>query len=225
MRTLILFTALIAHAQTLEIASIRRVTQPVGPDYNNKIVYSENAFSAHNITLARLVAEAYRLQLSQISGPKWITSNEYEIEARAASRVSPAMLQALLAERFQLKTHPDTKTLSAYELTVDRGFKVPTSKTGFHFTGDMRAFADLIGVQLTIPEGHDPSRPTIGSAVPMLVIDKTGLTGTYDFFLPLGPGVDLTRQVREELGLRLDNRRAPVEVLTVDSALQTPTPN
>lgn len=222
----IFLLAVALHAQSFDVASIRRSTQPVGPDYNNKISYFGASFSAHNVTLARLIVEAYRLQLSQISGPGWINTIEFDIEARASTPITPPMLQALLIERFQLKHHTDTKTMSAYALTIDRGaFKIPTAKTGFHFTGNMRALADFIGVQLTIPEGHDSSRPTMGSPVPALVIDKTGLSGTYDFFLPLGPDANLQRLLREQLGLNIKNRKSLVEVLVVDSALQTPTPN
>ncbi len=227
MRTVaILASVLLAHAQSFDVASSRGSPQTVGPDFNNQLIYSGTSFSAHNITLVRLIAEAYRFQLSQVSGPKWITTNEYEVEARSAAPVTPAMLQSLLAERFQLKSHTESRTLRAYELTVDPGgFKTPTANKGFHFHGDMRQFADLIGIQLSIPEGDDPSRPTMGSTTPLPVTDKTGLTGPYDFYLPLGPGVDLPSLLREQLGLRLDNRRGPVEVLIVDSALQTPTAN
>lgn len=223
---LLLVAALVVHAQSFDVASVRANTQPVGPDYNNRIRYASTGFSGQHVTLARLIAEAYRLQLSQISGPAWIHTNEYEIEARAATPAAPSMLRGLLVERFQLKYHVDSKMMSAYELTVDRrGFKTPDAKVGYHFQGDMRQFADLIGFQLSIPEGHDPSRPTMGSVTPIPVIDKTGLTGTYDFHIPLGPTFDIHTVLREQLGLRLENRRVSVQVLIVDSALQTPTGN
>lgn len=223
MKLLFLATALLVQAQSFDVASIHRSAKPVGPDYNNQLVYTSDGLTARNITLARLIAEAYRLQLSQVSGPKWINTVEYDVEARSALPIQ-ASLPTLLAERFQLKQHTENKTLKAFELTLDRPFKAPKDTAGYHFHGDMRQLADLIGVQLSIPEGHDPSRPTIGSIVPVLVIDKTALTGTYDLFLDLGPGTNWPSLVRE-LGLRLDIHKRPVPVIVVDSALQTPTPN
>ena len=72
----------------------------VGPDYNNQLSYLPTGIIARNVTLKRLIAEAYQLQLNQVLGPSWLDKNEYDIEARSAgigTREEHAlMLEALL---------------------------------------------------------------------------------------------------------------------------------
>src|ERR1700734_1078543 len=67
-------------APAFDVASVKPVQHPVGPDYNNQLTYSPNGFTARNVTVKRLVAEAYGLQLSQVSGPGWIDQTEYDTE-------------------------------------------------------------------------------------------------------------------------------------------------
>src|SRR6478736_5314600 len=67
-----------------DVASVRPSQRVVGLDYNNQIAYSPTGITARNVTLKRLIAEAYHLQLNQISGPDWLGRDEYDIEAKAA---------------------------------------------------------------------------------------------------------------------------------------------
>ena len=94
---------------TFDIASIRPSQRVVGSDYNNQLAYSPTGITARNVTLRRLIAEAYNLQLNQISGPDWLDRDEYDIEAKTSAAVSPKqmepMSQKLLAERFKLREH------------------------------------------------------------------------------------------------------------------------
>ncbi len=60
--------AAITLGQAFEVASVRPSQHPAGPDYNNQIVYTPAGFTARNTTLKRLIAEAWRLQLSQVIG-------------------------------------------------------------------------------------------------------------------------------------------------------------
>jgi uncharacterized protein (TIGR03435 family) len=139
------------------------------------------------------------------------------------------MLRALLAERFRLVFHRETRELQVYELAKDKsGPKVHAAKDG----QSMRQLADLICVRLTIPPlGDDPSKPSIAKGQPVPVLDKTGLEGTYDIKvdLTLEPGVDSftlwQRFLQDRLGLKLESRKEKVEVLVVDGAERTPTSN
>src|SRR6185503_5512832 len=76
----------IAVAQTsqhaFEVASVRPSQREVGPDYNNQISYSGDRFIGKNVTLKRLVAEAWHCQMNQVVGPSWLDRKEYDIEAR-----------------------------------------------------------------------------------------------------------------------------------------------
>ena len=231
-------------ARGFEVASVRASQHAAGPDYNNQISYSPAGFTAKNVTLKRLIAEAWRLQMNQISGPGWLDRDEYDIEAKtdaAASQEQMAsMLQGLLSERFKLKKHSETREMRVYELVIGKsGPKVrPVNagetagvQAGFHFQGEMRQLADLIAVQLSIPALGDPSEPARASGSPIPVLDRTGLQGIFDFTVDIRPelGTDMftawERFLEDRLGLRMENRKGNIEVLVVDDAARVPTEN
>ncbi len=233
-----------AGAPTFDVASVRPSQHVVGPDYNNQLTYSANGVVARNATLKRLLSEAWRLQVNQIVGPDWLDRNEYDIQANSAAASSieqkSLMLQSLLAERFNLATHSEVREMRAYELTIGKsGPKIQPMNaeetgsvhSGFHFHGDLRQFADLLAVQLSIPAAMNPNEPVKAGGSPVPVLDKTGLTGVYDFYVNIHPelGTDgftlWQRALEDQLGLRLENRKGSVEVLVVDSAAKIPTEN
>ena len=233
-----------AKAPTFDVASVRPSQHAVGLDYNNQITYSPTGITARNVTLKRLIAEAYRLQMNQIFGPAWIDRNEYDIEARTGGTESreqmAPMLQGLLAERFKLTKHGETREMRVYELVIGKsGLKVRSvnpgdlagTEPGFRFHGDMRQLADLIAVQLAIPAPSNPSEPARASGPPIPVVDKTGLEGTFDFRVDIHPdlGTDMftawERFLEDQLGLRMENHKGNVEVLVMDDAVKIPTEN
>jgi len=233
-----------AKAQAFDVASVRLCQHAVGPDYNNQITYSQTGITARNVTLKRLIAEAYRLQMSQISGPSWLDRNEYDIEARApgiASREQIArMLQSLLVDRFKMTKHSEMREMRVYELVIGKsGPKIQPLNAGetvrvqpgFHFHGDMRQLADLIAVQLSIPALNNPNEPARASGLPIPVVDKTELQGIFDFDVDIHPelGTDMftswQRVLEDQLGLRLESRKEKLEVLVVDEAARIPTAN
>jgi uncharacterized protein (TIGR03435 family) len=106
------------------------------------------------------------------------------------------MLRGLLAERFNLKQHSEMRDMRLNELVIgNSGAKVQPIKgdeaikpgAGFHFHGDLRQFADLLAVQLTIPATDNPSEPVRASASQIPVLDKTGLSGIFDFSVDIRP--------------------------------------
>jgi uncharacterized protein (TIGR03435 family) len=227
-----------------DVASVRPSQRAVGPDYNNQITYSPTGIRARNATLKRLVAEAYRLQVNQVFGPDWLDRNEYDIEAKsdvAGSREQmAAMLQSLLAQRFNLTKHSEPREMRVYGLVIDKtGPKIhPVNEgetaragAGLHFHGDLRQFADLLAVQLSIPALNNPSEPARASGPPIPVLDETGLPGIYDFSVDIRPelGTDMftmwQRTLQDQLGLRLENRKENVTVVVVDEAAKIPTEN
>jgi uncharacterized protein (TIGR03435 family) len=231
-------------APAFDVASVRESQPPLGPDYNNQIVYTPTGFTARSATLKRLIAEAWRLQLGQVIGPHWLSENEYDIEARApegtAKDQMALMLKALLADRFALKVHSESRPMRAYALVVaqggakihpvDSGAAV-AARLGAHFRGDMRQFADFLTVQFSIPAPSDPRVPSIGLGPQIPVLNETGLQGTYEFSVDLKPELNTDgftawkRVLEDQLGLKIENRKGAVGVLVVDSASKMPTKN
>ncbi len=233
-----------ATTPAFDVASVKPSQHAVGPDYNNQLIYAPGEFTAKNVTVKRLIAEAYRLQLDQIQGPGWLDQNEYEVEARVgggATREQMApMLRGLLAERFKLKEHSETREMRVYALVVgNAGAKIQPVKegetvkpeAGFHFHGDMRQFADLLAVQLSIPAAENPTVPSRASGLPIPVMDETRLPGIYDFSVNIRPemGADMLtlwqRVLEDQLGLKIESRKANVAVVIVDEAEKAPTEN
>jgi uncharacterized protein (TIGR03435 family) len=242
---LALFAQGTASTAAFEVASVKPSQHMVGKDANTQLFLSASAVSGRNLTLKRLILEAYEVQPHQVVGPNWIDAMEYDVEARAGGPASGAqlrlMLRALLTERFGLAMHQETKELSVYELVVDKnGPKIhPTTDSehpagggrGFH--GTLQQFANLLSVKLTIPVMDDPGRPGIASGTPVPVLDQTGLSGIYDIPADLRPepGGDMfalwQRLLQDQLGLKLEARKAKakVEVWVVDRAARVPTAN
>jgi uncharacterized protein (TIGR03435 family) len=241
--TLLAFLSAIFIAQ-FEVASVRPSQTTVGPDYNNQISVTPTGFTARNATLRRLIADAWKIQINQVIGPDWLDHSEYDITARTVEgtgrqQIAP-MLKTLLEERFHLKEHSETRNMRVYELQVAKtgakvrpiqeGESVPAAP-GMHFHGEMSQFADLLAVQFSIPPPQDPSVPARASGPPPLVVDKTGLKGTYDFSVDLHPelGNDSfaawKTALEDQLGLTIDSRKGEVSVVVVDSADKTPSEN
>jgi uncharacterized protein (TIGR03435 family) len=195
-------------------------------------------FVAKFQTLSRLIINAYRLKDYQLSGgPAWTSSERYDIEAAAENDPNRddmrVMLQNLLAERFQLRVRREEKDLPVYALSVGRnGTKLsqspPRETTGFDVgTGKLTAYG------VTMAELADE----LSRRLDRPVIDKTGIRGRFDFSLqyalidsqakPVTVDVslpDILTAIQEQLGLKLESTKAPIEVLVIESA-QKPKPN
>ena len=183
-----------------------------------------------NLTLKRLLVFAYGLHGSQISGPDWIETEGYDITAKAKSPATKAqlrpMLQALLEDRFKLTSHRETKELPVYWLVVAEGgpkLRDPKEAEAFH--------AALEGKSIFKPGTnalHNPNldlpgfAELLGRPLDRSVVDKTGIKGRYWFQLEWEGQRDtvgtesLLTAVREQLGLNLEEKRAPLEVLVID---------
>ena len=212
-----------------------------------------NRFVEKNYTLKLLIAAAYDLNPRTISGgPAWITSDHYDILAVTPGEIRPnhdeqmSMLRGLLADRFKLTFHREQKVFSIYELQVAKnGPKLKASAAG----PDDPA---VVGPGVVYPQERIvlPGRnATMGNLVSLLqraildrpVVDKTGLSGRYDFDLEWAPdetqfggelpppsgaatSPPLFEAIQQELGLRLEATRGPVAALVVDRA-ERPTAN
>lgn len=162
-------------------------------------------------------------------------SSAYDIEAKSVTTVTReqalSMLQALLAERFKLKVHRATQGDNVYALTVAKsGLKIKLTEDP---AGGARGGANgrLIGKR-SMPQ----LATLLSSILRRPVIDQTGLAGVYEFTLEWTPEVGQTgpdatppaaanpggpsifTAIQEQLGLKLDSAKAPIEVVVVDSA-------
>ncbi len=212
------------------LASIKLNPNPAGPRLQN---LPGGRFQA-TCTLETLVILAFGVEPSQVSGARgWIGSDRFDVDAKAegAPQKLPEeqfrrMLQALLAERFGLKTHKESRDMSFYALIVGpKGTKLTPRTPDSHPTvppmpaGKSRLMAvNLKGLCRAL-----------SSASGRLVMDETHLTGDYDivldYSLEAGSGTSqdamasaMIDAVQEELGLKLVPRKAAVEMIVIDHA-------
>jgi uncharacterized protein (TIGR03435 family) len=264
------------------LGMIPRVLPPVG-----------GRFTATSVQLKMLVRLAYGVQDFQIEGgPSWLTSERFDIAAKAEDGAAQdmqamlPMLKTLLADRFKLKVHTETRELPVYALVVARSdgqlgrTMTPSKDDCSNAQAEQQKMLEALAKGgpaalagfLPKPGENRPCsmQPLLGgtglglkaSGQPIAVItqlltqmtarpvhDKTGLSGLYDWEMQFDPqdliqmmaaqaGVQLPAAVnlptsdapslltalREELGLRLESERGPVEILVIDGA-EMPTPD
>ena len=204
--------------------------------------------------------EAFEVKTEQIEGPSWLETACFDISAKipegARGAQIPAMLQALLAERFQLAAHKVERLRSGYALVVDKGgpkikeddavtnFMGKDARPGLTFYG-AHGHGALKGVMTMASLASNLSRQVYGP-----VQDATGLAGKYDIDLtwtpdpafaagdpaassatPPGSGVpapegpSVFTAVRDQLGLRLEQRSVQVQFVVIDHIERIPTGN
>lgn len=244
-------------------------------------------------TLRDLIRTAYRVKDYQVSGPDWINDTRFDIVAKLPEGSNPdqapEMLQALLADRFKLTLHHETKDHNVYALVVGKGGPklkaseaddgTPAGATNKDADGPKGPVALSTG-NIAIPNKSvmtfnrgaggmavNAKKVTLPGFADMLsryvdrpVVDMTGIQGVYDFAMNLsmeeimhmkgaiggvmavrvaGPGGDSggpadaasdstgpsVFQSVQQYGLKLDARKAPVDILTIDRAEKLPTEN
>lgn len=245
--TLLICTVSAAFGQSeapaaFDVASVKTIGAGEGRGREN-ITPSLGGVTMKNVHLKSVVQWAYHLQAIQVSGPAWLDDNRYDIVAKTAGEVpmerQRAMMQTLLADRFKLAFHRETKEMPAYVVTVAKsGHKLKSSQGEGEMevkptaSGRMAAaFSHVTLAQLS----EMASSPLQG-----VVVDQTGLTGSYDFTLDMSPfmgggdfrptGIEdiitmLIQAAKEQLGIIIEQRKTPVEILIVDHAEKLPVEN
>jgi uncharacterized protein (TIGR03435 family) len=191
--------------------------------------------SVHNTTLKSLILRSYDIQDYQLSGgPAWIENDRYDIDARpehpATHEQMMLMLRSLLADRFQLATHRETKTLAVYVLTVAKGGPkfgpyFQRLKAGDPFPpaqGRLLLGGDLKNVIFGLRQNMRMFDPSTGPIVPYAdvppILDRTGLDGEYSILMSYDTHDDWPTQLEHQFGLKLEPRKEPTEILIVDHA-------
>jgi uncharacterized protein (TIGR03435 family) len=240
-----------------EVASVKPAAQAGGADH-----WGPGTVSLNGESIATLLSRAYGVKRYQIDGPAWLFTQEYDINAKMPSGASreqiPAMLQSLLAERFRLAFHRETKSLPVYGLVVAKGgpkligagssappgWPVHLQSGRVSFVGGPYSASGITGQMRTAELAN-----FLTNNLDRPVLDFTGLKGTYYIDIkwtpderapiaqePAGldddgaaeagaPGTSIFSVLQDTLGLRLETRKAGVEVLVIDHAEKTPTQN
>ena len=250
----LLISASAAFGQSFDVASVK-VSQPgpgagEGGRGRRGLKITPGSVTVQNMPLGAIVQWAYNVQPYQVTGPDWTNNQTFDIFAKAAGTVQEpelrAMMQTLLADRFKLVIHREIKELPVYEMTIAKGGHKLTSsasegesnfgppkggggKMAVHADRtSMAQWADLLSQPLQSP-----------------VVDKTGLKGNFDFsvdlmnYIPLDangkqspesvPETDratiVMMAIQQQLGLKLDLKKGPIDRIVIDSADKIPTEN
>ena len=241
--------------EAFEVATIKPFGQDGGLTQGRWIkMESADRFVAHNHAVRTLLAAAYDLPPQAISGgPSWVDSDRWEILAKTPGEVRPtldeqmSMLRQLLSSRFNVSFHRERKDLAIFTLTVaPRGARLnETTISADAKPSGPPLVAFVVSPALVRLPAKYLSMAEFASLLQRSpldrpVIDRTGLTGRYDFDLEFAPdeslwgGVlprpensdkaSLIRAMREQLGLNLESTRGPVDTIVLDH-VDRPTPN
>lgn len=232
-----------------EVASVK----PTDPKTNNTglSTYPGGRITASRYTLELLIEDAFDVQSFQISGgPRWINDDRYDIVAKPpassqSSRANPLypkappnteqrkMLQALLIDRFQLKYHRESKEGMIYLLargTKNLKLQDAKNKTLFPWAGALRGGVFSGDGLAGINESMADLAKRLGRYLGHLVLDKTGLTGSYDFRIEYttadGSRPDVISSIiscLQDLGLKLEASRGQMDTIVIDSAARPST--
>jgi uncharacterized protein (TIGR03435 family) len=231
-----------------------------------RIMFSPDGFTATNVPLKFLVREAFSVNDDQIAGePAWAGSSRFDVDAKVDSADVSAMknltldqrrqmIRSLLADRFALKTHEETKELPVYALVIAKsGLKMHEAEPGDTYPNGLKGPDGQHGganMMMFNASGQITAQGVLLSSLTRLlsqqtgrtVIDKTGLTATYDFTLQLPPmkgampappapgsgpaagsdessddsGPSIFTALQEQLGLKLESQKAPLPLIVID---------
>jgi bla regulator protein blaR1 len=228
---------------------------------------SPGRYSAVNVTLRLMLRQAYGVPDFRVSGgPSWIDVDRFDVEAKAdeaaQGQAVNLMLRSLLEERFKVVAHSETRESPIYELILARSDgklgsqlrkagdeclppttpagapPAPPPPPGAGARGQCPSIQGpgvISGRKMTMARLSD----ALAGSVSRVVIDRTGLEGTFDLDLqwlpdqprlggPLGNGAggfvpsqdlpSIFTAVQEQLGLKLDSQRGPVEIVVIERA-------
>jgi uncharacterized protein (TIGR03435 family) len=239
-----------AAAPSFEVVSVKRATDNDVREGIGLYTYPGGRIRATNYTLRQLLHDAYNLEMHQIlGGPSWADTERFAVEAKPpesspSSQWIPAsfktppnpemrlMLQSLLADRFELKVHRESKAESVYVLVIAKGGPklTPAKDTtkqpfvSFGRTGPVTAEA--------LSQTFNGQNATIDQLVARLaqhlrrpVVNRTGITGNFDFVIEYSAtdaqsanAPPLVRAIQDQAGLKLETEPGSIEVLIIDQA-------
>jgi uncharacterized protein (TIGR03435 family) len=235
-----------------EVAAIKQNHSGSGGSHSDT---NGGRFTATNVSLKNLMEyEAYGIPGSRIlNGPKWLDSTRFDIEAKMDDPVAEqlqtlahaqrrletqAMFQQLLADRFKLAVHWESRELPVYALTVGKkGPKLQPTKESSEGSGTRshgsQSATEFTAKGVTLPELAASLTQELSRELSRDIIDKTEIKGRYDLTLKWtrdtaaatdsaapasDSGPSIFTALQEQLGLKLEPAKAPVQVLIIDHA-------
>jgi uncharacterized protein (TIGR03435 family) len=206
----------------------------------NEIRHTPKSLTMRNVTLLDCLMFAYGVTEQQVAGPDWLGVERYDIAASTSDPVSRAelkrMLQPVLTDRFKLALRHDTKDLAVYALVVlPSGPKLeraqPETGSSLQISGGAFVFEDTTMGELA-------QKLSQLTAVDRLVVDQTEISGSFNFKIRMAANDETMRSdavhgqapsifplIERQLGLKLEARKMPMDMLVVDRAQRIPTEN
>jgi len=238
---LLLAGGLAAQAPSFEVASIKPYR---GDGSSSSIRRTAGQITMQNVSLRKWILYAYGIPDDRdyaISGPSWLPSESFDVAAKWSGgptrEQQQQMLQNLLAERFKLQLHKETRQVAGYALVVAKGgVKIRAEEAGQSTTNGRPG--RLEATKITMQKFTD----LLARATGQPVANETGLNGAFSFTLEWTPdetqklraegesapapgGTTLFAALQEQLGLKLEGRKAAVDMLVVDHIERAPTEN
>jgi len=228
---LLMTGVLLAQPKGFETASVKLLTSQNG--LASFAANGTDRFAATNTPLELLIEMAFGVDDSHISGGRWLGPERYDVVAKAEDGVRLTQeelqprLQKLLEDRFKLSLHRETKDVPGFALVVAKGG--PKLRKSFGdpappiiYPGGLRS-----GSWSMEALAWGLSRP-----LRQPVVDKTSIEGTFDIELTYAPDGDtnsplpsIFTALQEQLGLRLESRKVPIEILIIDHLEKVPSDN
>ncbi len=234
-------------APSFEVASIKPTAVEGAARMSSTMSTDRGRISFINVSLKNVVTSAYKVKRMQVVGPDWLDSLHFDIQAKLPEGTTGdqtnAMLQTMLAERFKMKIHRETREQAGYALVVGKnGPKLKKSETENSGSTARSTGGGRLELRNVTVAGLCSF---LTSRLDRIVRDETGVEGRFDLDFDLGsmgsrpaaaaasepaPAPDASAPasvftVVQQLGLRLEPRKAPVEYIIVDSTDKVPTEN
>jgi uncharacterized protein (TIGR03435 family) len=242
-----------AQPPAFEVAAIKPDKSGDSGSHTN---FNNGRFSATNVTVKRVIEyEAYDIPEKQIEGgPAWLGSDRFDIEAKMddatfdkmhklsrdeRNLLSRQLFQQLLADRFKLVVHWETRQLPVYALVIAKsGSKLERSKIADGGTSFSSGNGKLTAKGVTMDKLAQTLTSVLSRELDRMVVDQTGITGTYDIVLAWSPadrsavladastgngepaGPSIFTALQEQAGLKLVSAKAAVQTLVVDHVEQ-----
>jgi uncharacterized protein (TIGR03435 family) len=206
-------------------------------------------YEIRTATMVDLIAAAYGVEGDKVfGGPNWLELDRFDVTGKLPAGSSPdsqkAMLRTLLAERFHLVAHPDSKPMPAYIMTAGKHPQLkdadPAAQKGCQGKPRPDGAGPTYPIEVachgqSAAEIADDLHSMAGGYLRVPVVDSTGLKGTYDFDLKWtsrnqlanagADGISVFDAVEKQLGLKLDLQKSPLPVVVVESVDEKPTEN
>jgi len=225
----ILLSCAAAQSLQFEVAAIRPST--AAPGWGTSFeTFEGGRVRITNEPVKLLIRVAFQLQNSQIvGGPAWLDSEPYDIEAKAGLREKPGpeqlspMMRNLLEDRFHLKFHREKREMNAFALVVASGGSKLQPAAENEVNGMKTSTARDTSQLMATATSMRLLASYVGNRLGRIVVDQTGLSGVYDFKVEWAPdqatdssAPSLVTALREQLGLKVESQKVPLEILVID---------